>query len=359
MVIKGFLMKKYFLIGILAAFMALPSYAKIIETTASGSGSSEYAATMDAIDNAVRQTHKVDVKNDKGVDLSETHIIVKDDTQIKAKAQAKTKTSAWSKIKGWFGGGSSESESYDSAAEASYSYEKKGGNQEFHDTSVSREIEMKYQGAIESYEVLKSKESHGKWTVTIKAKVKQLDEYVSPDLINKAKYRVAIVSSGNTTQWNCLGSKKSSKYIEDIAIKEMTDKIVNSKKMSVVDRNNIDKQLKELSLLNKDLANPDNANKLKQIAIADYLLIVTTDSFNASTTTKTLELTGEKVTKGSAGIEISYKLIETATMDIVASGSDSTDMSLGAGANCSSVVSSMTKKLSKSLSEDLLNQLDK
>lgn len=352
-------MKKYFLIGILAAFMALPSYAKIIEITASGSGSSEYAATMDAIDNAVRQTHKVDVKNDKGIDLSETHIIVKDDTQIKAKAQAKTKTSAWSKIKGWFGGGSSESESYDSAAEASYSYEKKGGNQEFHDTSVSREIEMKYQGAIESYEVLKSKESHGKWTVTIKAKVKQLDEYVSPDLINKAKYRVAIVSSGNTTQWNCLGSKKSSKYIEDIAIKEMTDKIVTSKKMSVVDRDNIDKQLKELSLLNKDLANPDNANKLKQIAIADYLLIITTDSFNASTTTKTLELTGEKVTKGSAGIEISYKLIETATMDIVASGSDSTDMSLGAGANCSSVVSSMTKKLSKSLSEDLLNQLDK
>jgi G3E family GTPase len=127
--------------------------------------------------------------------------------------------------------------------------------------------------------------------------------------------------------------------------------------MSVVDRENIDKQLKELSLLNKDLANPDNANKLKQIAIADYLLIVTVDSFNASTTTKTLELTGEKVTKGSANMEMSYKLIETATMDIVASGSDSTDMSLGAGAGCSSVVTSMTKKLSKSLSEDLLNQL--
>ena len=122
-------------------------------------------------------------------------------------------------------------------------------------------------------------------------------------------------------------------------------------------RDNIDKQLKELSLLNKDLANPDNANKLKQIAIADYLLIITTDSFNASTTTKTLELTGEKITIGSANIELSYKLIETATMDIVASGSDSTDMSLGAGASCSSVVSSMTKKLSKSLSEDLLNQI--
>ena len=355
MVIKGFSMKKHLIIGIVVALIALPSYAKIIETTASGTGVSEYAATMDAIDNAVRQTHKVDVKNDKGVDLSETHIVIKDDTQVKAKAQAKT--SAWSKVKGWFGGDSSEAESYDSAAEASYSYEKKGGNQEFHDTSVSREIEMKYKGAIESYEVLSSKESKGKWTVKIKAKVKQLDEYVSPDLINKAKYRVAIVSSGNTTQWNCLGSKKSSKYIEDIAIKNMTDKVVNSKKMSVVDRDNIDKQLKELSLLNKDLANPDNANKLKQIAIADYLLIITTDSFNASTTTKTLELTGEKITKGSANIELSYKLIETATMDIVASGSDSTDMSLGAGASCSSVVSSMTKKLSKSLSEDLLNQI--
>jgi len=350
-------MKKHFVIVMMATFIVLPSYAKVVETTASGTGVSEYAATMEAIDNAVRQTHKIDVKNDKVVDLSETHIVVKDDTQIKAKAQAKTKKSAWSKIKGWFGNDSSEAESSDSAVDASYSYEKKGGNQEFHDTSVSHEIEMKYKGAIESYEVLDSKEAKGKWTVKIKAKVKQLDEYVSPDLIDKAKYRVAIVPSGNTTQWPCLGSKKSSKYIEDIAIKDMTDKIVNSKKMSVVDRGNIDKQLKELSLLNKDLANPDNANKLKQIAVADYLLIITTDSFNASTTTKTLELTGEKVTKGSANIELSYKLIETATMDIVASGSDSTDMSLGAGTNCSSVVSSMTKKLSKSLSEDLLNQI--
>lgn len=350
-------MKKRIIIGMMAVFMTLPLYARVIETTASGTGTSEYAATTDAIDNAVRQTHKVDVKSDKGVDLSETHVVVKDDTQIKAKASAKTKISAWSKIKGWFGSDSSEAESYDSASEGAYSYEKKGGTQEIHDTSVSREIEMKYKGAIESYEVLNSKESHGKWTVKIKAKVKQLDEYVSPDLIDKAKYRVAIVPSGNTTQWNCIGTKKSSKDIEDIAVKDITDKIVKSKKMSVVDRNNIDKQLKELSLLNKDLANPDNANKLKQIAVADYLLIVTTDSFNASTTTKTIELTGEKVTKGSASAELSYKLIETATMDIVASGSDSTDMSLGAGSSCSEVVSSMAKKLSKSLSEDLLNQL--
>ena len=350
-------MKHIFLGILVSACVILPSFAKIIETTAIGRGSSEYIATMDAIDNAVRQTHKVDVKNDKGVDLSEKHIVVKDDTQIKIKSSAKNKTSFWSRVKGWFGGNSNESESYESASEASYSYEKKGGNQEFHDTSVSRQIEMKYKGAIDSYEVIESKESKGNWTVKIKAKVKQLDEYASPDLINKAKYRVAIVSSGNKTQWNCLGSKKSSKYIEDIAIKDMTDKIVSSKKMSVVDRDNIDKQLKELSLLNKDLANPDNANKLKQIAIADYLLIVTTDSFSASTTTKTIELTGEKVTKGSANIELSYKLIETATMDIVASGSDSTDMSLGAGANCSSIVSSMTKKLSKSLSEDLLDQI--
>lgn len=350
-------MKKYIVIGLTAIFITSPLYAKIIETTASGTGSSEYAATMAAIDNAVRQTHKVEVKNDKGVDLSETHVVVKDDTQIKAKASSKTKTSVWSKIKGWFDGDSNEVESYDSASDASYSYEKKGGNQEFHDTSVSHEIGMKYKGAIESYEVIDSKESHGKWTIKIKAKVKQLGEYVSPDLIDKAKYRVAMVSSGNNTQWNCLGGKKSSKYIEDIAIKDMTDKIVKSKKMSVVDRDNIDKQLKELSLLNKDLANPDNANKLKQIAIADYLLIITTDSFNASTTTKTIELTGEKITKGSANIELSYKLIETATMDIVATGSDSTDIQLGAGANCSSVVSSMTKKLAKSLSEDLLNQI--
>lgn len=348
---------KRILVLALTLFVAMPGFAKIVETTASGTGSSEYAATMDAIDNAVRQTHKVDVKNDKGVDLSETHVVVKDDTEIKAKGSAKSKTSVWSKVKGWFGGSVSDSDSFDSASDASYSYEKKGGNQEYHDTSVSRQIEMKYQGAIESYEVLESKESKGKWKVKIKAKIKQLDDYESPDLVDKAKYRVAIVPSGNKTQWNCIGGKKDSKFIENIAIKDMTNKIVTSKKMSVVDRQNIDKQLEELSLLNKDLANPDNANKLKQIAIADYLLIVTVDSFDALTTTKTIELTGEKVTKGSANIEISYKLIETATMDIVASGSDSNDMSLGGGASCSNAINTLTKKTAKNLVDDLLGQL--
>lgn len=350
-------MKKHLIIALLATFVMLPASAKIIETIASGTGSSEYAATMDAIDNAVRQTHKVDVKNDKGVDLSETHITAKDDTRIKEKSSSKTKTSMWSKVKGWFGGGFSDAESSSSSKESSYFYEKKGGDQEYHDTSVSRQIEMKYHGAIESYEVLESKESKDQWRVKIKAKIKQLDEYESPDLIDKAKYRVAIVPSGNKTQWNCIGSKKSSKYIEDIAINDMTHKIVASKKMSVVDRQNIDKQLEELSLLNKDLANPDNANKLKQIAIADYLLIVTVDAFNAATTTKTIQLTGEKVTKGSANIEISYKLIETATMDIVASGSDSNDISLGGGASCSNTINTLTKKTSKNLVDDLLGQL--
>ena len=351
-------MLKHIIICMMAILIASPSHAKIIETTATGVGSSEYAATMDAIDNAVRQTHRIDVKNDNGVDLSETHIVIKDDTQIRANASVKSKQSTWAKIKGWFRGDSSESESFDAKMDASYSYEKKGGNQEIHDTSISREIEMKYRGSVESYEVVESKESHGKWTIKIKAKIKQLDEYLSPDLVDKAKYRVAILPSGNTTQWNCVGGKKSSKYIEDIAIKDMTNKIVNSKKISVVDRDNIDKQLKELSLLNKDLANPDNANKLKQIAIADYLLVVTVDSFNAYTKTKTIELTGEKVTTGSANIELSYKLIETATMDIVASGSDSTEIPLDAGSSCSNTVSTMTKKLTKSLSDDLLNQLN-
>ncbi len=342
---------------LLALFLTVPAFAKIVETTATGHGSSEYIATMDAIDNAVRQTNKISVKNDKKVDLSETHIVGKDDSHIKSKGSKKV--SIWGKVKGWFGNSSGGSESLDANAESSYDYERKGGDLEYHDTSISREIEMKYKGVVDNYEVVESKESKGKWTVKIKAKIKQLDDYASPDLVDKAKYRVAIVSSGNKNMWDCVGSKKSSKYIEDIAIKDMTNKIVASKKMSVVERNHLDKQLKELSLLDKDLANPDNANKLKQIAIADYLLIVTVDSFNASTTTKTIELTGEKVTSGSANIEMSYKLIETATMDIVASGSDSTDKTLSGKTSCSSIVDSMTKKLANSLSEDLLKQLDK
>ena len=109
--------------------------------------------------------------------------------------------------------------------------------------------------------------------------------------------------------------------------------------------------------MGKDLANEDNLNKLKQIKIADYLLIVTVEDFNALTQTKEIQLTGEKITTGAANLSASYKLIETATMEIVSMNDVSEDMTLGADSSCNGTVSHLSKKISKELVDSLLADL--
>lgn len=336
----------------------MSAHAKIVEVTATGTGGSEYAATMDAIDNAVRQTSKVDVANKDGADLSETHIVGKDDRSISVKASSKQKTSFFSRVKGWFGGGGEDSSATASASsESEYRYEQKGGDVEYHDTSVKRKIDMKYAGAIDSYEVLESKEKKGTHTVKIKAKIKQLDDYVSPDLVKKAEYTVAIVPADEGKKFACVGGKRSGKDIEEKAISKISNKLVASKKLSVVDRDNLSKILKEFGLLEKDIANPDNANKLKQVKIADYLLVVKTESFEATTTVKNIELTGEKISNTSGNLEMTWRLIETGTMEIVASGSESETYGAKGGGSCDGIASTLAKGAGTEIADSVLREI--
>ena len=344
--------------AILCCLLPLAANAKIETINATGYGKNAYAATIDAIDNAVRQSNPVAVQHDKAVDLSTQKVVLKDGRDIDMAYDAKhasdgsvTEESSggfWSKLKFW---------SKDSSSEKLH-YRNKGGTVEFSNESIQREVQAQYKGVLESYEVVKTEEQKdGSWKVSIAAKVKKVDEYESPDLVAKAKYTVAIVPSDNGHSWKCISSNKNSKAIEDKIIDQMSTPLVKSKKLTVVDRDNINKQLKELSLLGKDLANEDNLNKLKQIKIADYLLIVTVDDFNASTQTKEIQLTGEKITTGAANLSVSYKLIETATMEIVSMNDVSEDMTLGAGSSCNGTVSHLSKKVGKELVDSLLADL--
>jgi curli biogenesis system outer membrane secretion channel CsgG len=355
--VKGLNMKKCLTV-ILSCLLPLVANAKIETVNATGYGKNPYTATIDAIDNAVRQSNPVSIKHDRAIDLSSQRLVLTDGRDIDAEYEAKhtssgdateeSSGSVWSKLKFW---------STDSDSEK-LRYRNKGGTVEFSDESIQREVQAKYQGVLEGYQVVSTQEQKdGTWQVSIAAQVKKLDEYKSPDLVAKAKYTVAIVPSDNGQTWQCISGKKNSKAIEEKIIDNMSTPLVKSKKLTVVERDNINKQLKELSLLGKDLANEDNLNKLKQIKIADYLLIVTVDDFNAATRTKEIQLTGEKITTGSANLSVSYKLIETATMEILSMNDVSDDMSLGAGSSCNGVVSQLSKTVGKELVNSLLSDI--
>ncbi len=343
---------------ILCCLLPLVANAKIETVNATGYGKNVYAATIDAIDNAVRQSNPVAVQHDKVTDLSVKRIVLKDERDIDAEYEAKqvfennvaeeSNGVFLSKLKFWSKDNSSEKTRY----------RNKGGTVEFSDESIQREVQAQYQGVLYGYEIVKTEEQKdGTWKVSIAAKVKKVEEYKSPDLVAKAKYTVAIVPSDNGYSWKCISGNKKSKSIEEKIIDQISTPLVKSKKLTVVERDNINKQLKELSLLGKNLANENNLNKLKQIKIADYLLIVYVDGFNAAIQNKEIQLTGEKITTGSANLSVSYKLIETATMEIISMNDVSEDMSLGAGSSCDSTISQLAKRVGKELVDSLLTDL--
>lgn len=375
-------MKKIF-ITTLMCMTVCAANARIETITATGYGPSPYAATMDAIDNAIRQSGPVSIENAGPTNLSEKKFKMTDDREIKYEHSADSEYSAsaehaasvqhsasadgeekggswWSRLKFWEKSSASTESSVSQQASASEdtSYEYKGGTIEVSSMEIQREINAKYKGTIKSYQVVKTqKQKDDSYMVEISVQVNVLDDYKSPDLIKKAEYTVAIVPADGDAKWSCVGQKKSSKTIEEKIIDGIEKPLTKSKKISVVDRDNINKQLKELSLLDTDLANADNANKLHQITVADYLLIIETNDFNAHTSTTEVKLTGEKKTSSSANLDASYKLIETATMEVVSSGDASASINQSGAVSCNSAINKLTSRVATELAETLIDDL--
>ncbi|MBQ8294643.1 MAG: hypothetical protein IJX89_04640 [Alphaproteobacteria bacterium] len=338
-------MKKFFIVFLMFCGVINYANAKIQNVGATGYGKSEYEATIDAIDNAIRQTSVVSGGADSAKIVSADYHL-EDTREIKAKVEKKS----WFKsiTDGWFDD-DKQQVSADYKEDVFVDY--KGGKIDESLRIEERNINQKYQGKIEGYSVKSVSEKKGKYTVEIEAKVFVTDDYVSPDLVKKSKYSVVITGFEGKKKWDCLTDAD--------LITAWEKDISRSKKLTVVDRSNFDKQAKELGLLNDDIAKRENLNKLKQLEIADYLLVGRIERFNINRTDKTIQLTGEKVQKTDAKLTVSYKLIETATMEIVSTDSVSKSIHYESGASCNTVENALVKKVSDELMEILISDISK
>ena len=76
-------MKLLFTTMAFVGLISVPGNAAIIDVHATGYGDSYYTATMDAIDNAIRQSNPVVMSSEHPTDLSERKISVTDTRDIK------------------------------------------------------------------------------------------------------------------------------------------------------------------------------------------------------------------------------------------------------------------------------------
>lgn len=357
-------MRKIFPVFAISAILMCPAFAKVEKVVATGTGATEYEATVDAIDNAIRQNSNVAVNGGSGKIVNAKHDLedhrkadashsasVSGSASFEASSSSSENASSGSKKKWWQFWRKSESHA---SADSSYkeSYNDKGSSDISSHEELSyaeRDINMKYQGKIEGYKVLEMKQKGKKYTAKIEAKVFVVDDYVSPDMVKKSKYRVAITDFEGKRNWDCLSEK--------MIVKPLEKKLVKSKKVTMVDRANFDKQMKELGLLNKDIANRENQSKLKQVAIADYILVGQIESFNINRTEKDIALTGEHISKTDVSVTVSYKLIETATMDIVSSESSTQSLHFDRRASCADAANRLAELAGKDLADKMIEDV--
>lgn len=331
-------MKNIFLV-LFFALVTFTAQAKEIEVEAIGVGIDYDWALMNALDNAVKQTSEVTIsraspiqkmelntKTNLGISATE-HLDIDDGSLVKGKGEA----------------------NYSGSNNAELTNEVR---------AELKEINAKYKGKINSYDVVNLEQKDGKYYVKIKAKVKQIDDYVSPDLVKKAKYSLSIVPFKVEKQIICLGKKVSAtsftNKISDILFRE----IAKSKKFNLVDRDNLDAYADELSLVNYNLSKEEDKSRLKNIASADYLLVGKIEDFSTRKTTQNVPMTGESYSTSSASVQVSYKLIETATMEVIASSVIDENLKKdGNFSSCNNIEKEFSKKIGHQISSEILTEL--
>lgn len=341
-------------------FTAISAQAKEITVTAYGEGDDYDWAVLNAVENAVRQTsditvegkglHKLDVAATASVDANHSAGYNSNDslnTEEKKLQGVLPQNNS-------FNGSKQNSQQFNESASL---------NAMVGVRDNSKNILAKYKGSVSSYEVLEQTQENGKYRVKIKATVIKEDvydshDYKSKNLVKKSEYSLAIMPFKIARNASCLGKNLSNSDTNAVISSLFIEKLAPSRKFNLVDRNNLDDYASEMVLIESDMTLPENKVKLKNVAAADYILVGSVDNFSASTHKEYIPLTGETSYESYSKAKISYRILETATMEIVSAGSSEQKFSKdGAFSSCENVKELLLKRAIADAAEKILTDV--
>lgn len=347
-------MKKLLLLGMILC--VAPAFAKEVSVMAVGFGDDYDWAVLNAVENAVRQSSEVVVENTTGIQKTDVQASVsrrketESDTDFNASMRLDSKGDFDLNANGYYGHTASQRTD-----------ETDKITSEVKDNS--KKIPAKYKGSVSSYTVVEHTQENGQHKVTINAIVIKPDvydahDYQSKNITKKAGYSLAVVPFKARKKLMCLGQNVSLGEINEMIDNLYTEHLSASRRFNVVDRKNFDAYAGELALITQDMTLPENQVKLKNIVSADYILVGNIDNFYATTNKKHIEMTGETLVNSSCGLTISYRLLETATMEVVFADSVSKTLNKnGYFSSCYNVEKYLFEKAIEEASEEMLSSI--
>lgn len=339
------------------ALLLLPGvlHAKNVDVEAIGVGDDYDWAVMNAIDNAVKQSSGVSISRDAPMNKLEVNYSAQDKLHDAETLNAGVSGSASHDDGAIIG--KEKRETYDEAFNMAHNK----GFDASSDRKLSaeiKEINAKYEGKIKTYKVLSSEEKDGKYIVKILATIFEPEEYESPKLVKKSKYSLSILPFKADKNIICVGKNISSESLVKQLQNSLNNKVSATKQFNIVDRENLNAYADELSLINDEYTREKEKSRLKNITSADYMLVGTIENFSASTQKTTVEITGESYNASSARLNVSYKLIETATMEVITSSSVSKKFNKEGGfSSCKNVENHLSQQAAAEIVDEMMRDI--
>lgn len=214
-------------------------------------------------------------------------------------------------------------------------------------------------GAVSSYRILSKQETAaGNWRVNLAVKVAQYQRSKSAD-----RMRLAILPMETSkASYSLNGRAVTASDVEQAMVQQLSNYLVQTRKFAVLDRSFTNQIEGELANANDPNAHIDEASRLGQKLVADYVLVGAIAQLSFKTSTKKMLNSDRTFKLGNGLFSVNYKIIEVATQQVVFSDSSEIkfshkDLPSGVKTAAKSILSTMSSKLAKSLTFKIQDQI--
>jgi len=219
-------------------------------------------------------------------------------------------------------------------------------------------VKEKTKGVVSGYEVLIADDSSGHWILEVLTQVAKYKKSKSAD----RKRIVIIPSEVVTNTFSVLGAKLNAQKMAVTLDQLISDSLVQTRKFAVLDRKNTRAVASELALASSSNSAKEEAARLGQSLVSDFMLVGTLDRLQYSTNTRKMRTSDKTYIVGSGDASYSYSFIEVATSQVFFS--DTVETSVGheelprANRDKANIVGEvLLGELSKSLVKFLVDQI--
>ena len=231
--------------------------------------------------------------------------------------------------------------------------EEKGGESSFYASNeYKNKIYAATKGVVSSYEILSANEnSDGLWQVRVNANISKFERSAK----NNRK-RIAILPfSANARGYDLAGELLSATKAAELIQGELTNYFVQGRKFAVLERTDVDALLNEKQLVKLGQTNVQDLAILGETLVADFVLVGTIEQLSVEAIQRQSRLSARTIDMLALNIRLQFKLIETATQQIVLADNVVLNDMLQRGGD--SLMTDISDRVAESISKNVLAQV--